>query len=532
MRDAIRAPLLMILLLSPAAAGQEPKGDPAALLEKAIQRLGSDDYKEREAATQDLERLPTSAIPLIEAALRRPGLELEVQVRLQRVIPALLKKQLRDEFLRKKDAYGVWSRKSGSEAYDRVGRKDPRWDAPAKEALDAVATLTVLWTNGKHRDPALERRGYGKAKEAFDAGCDDPLVGYARARLYDAAGAEDLREATRLHVEAAHAMRERGTAYHPLRQAFVYARAAEFLSRRRKDWTEADREEIGEWLELAAARYAEGAKDPEVPDRPLLELGIAMTDTWAPLNKDRKPGFDRLEAVLKESRPDGVLPLLLKGEVYTSYAWDARGNGWSNTVSKDGWKLMAERLNEAEASLLKASEKDPKEPLAPTYLITVELGQGKGREVMESWYRRAMEADPDNLEAVHRKMYYLAPQWYGSAEEQLAFARDLAQGANWDARLPFQLIDLHVKLARTSNKGAAYYKDAQVWGDIKSVYEPYLSKRPESSHDRTWYAKLACWSEHYDVARAQFEKLGDKVDVSVFSSPEEMERLKAAVRPR
>jgi hypothetical protein len=151
---------------------------------------------------------------------------------------------------------------------------------------------------------------------------------------------------------------------------------------------------------------------------------------------------------------------------------------------------------------------------------------------METWYRRAIEADPDNLDAVKRKLYYLSPQWYGSAEEQLAFGRDLVQGGNWEARLPFQLIDVHAKLARASNNAGKYYKDPLVWADIKSVYEPYLARKPDAAHDRSWYAKLACWSDQLEVARAQFDTLGDKVDVSVFASREEMERLKAAARPR
>ena len=110
----------------------------------------------------------------------------------------------------------------------------------------------------------------------------------------------------------------------------------------------------------------------------------------------------------------------------------------------------------------------------------------------------------------------------------LAFGRELLAGANWEARLPFHLVDAHHALATYEDDKKAYYKkDEVVWKDIKSVYEGCLKERPELASDRTWYAKLACWCGHYKEAKEQFDLLGDKVVLSVFADRAEFEQLKA-----
>lgn len=200
---------------------------------------------------------------------------------------------------------------------------------------------------------------------------------------------------------------------------------------------------------------------------------------------------------------------------------------YANTVKEEGWKLMAERLAEAEAALTQAWEKRPEDSQAPTQMLAVELGQGKGRAVMETWFKRAMEADPGNFEACKKKMYYLEPKWHGSPAEMLAFGRELLAAGNWEARLPFQLVDAHHALSVYEKDRMAYYRNDEVWKDVQAVYSGYLKDHSSASFDRTWYAKLACRCGKYDEAHRQFETLGEKAVVNAFASREELQQMKA-----
>jgi hypothetical protein len=195
-------------------------------------------------------------------------------------------------------------------------------------------------------------------------------------------------------------------------------------------------------------------------------------------------------------------------------------------VTEDGWKLYRERLAVAEEALTEAWKIDPKDPRAATRMITVELGQGKGRAVMERWFKRAMDADPDNREACKAKLYYLEPKWYGSQKAMLQFGQDCLAGKNWYGGIPFTLIDTHDALVAYAQDREAYLKSPLVWGDFQSVYEPYLRARPDDNVTGSIYTFLACKTGNWSVAKRQFDTLGDKIVPKVFGGPDVMENYR------
>ena len=74
-----------------------------------------------------------------------------------------------------------------------------------------------------------------------------------------------------------------------------------------------------------------------------------------------------------EARPKSVHARWLLGAVLISYAWQARGGGYANTVSDKGWKLFHERVRQARAALESALELDPKHGPSWSSLIVVAM---------------------------------------------------------------------------------------------------------------------------------------------------------------
>jgi hypothetical protein len=138
-----------------------------------------------------------------------------------------------------------------------------------------------------------------------------------------------------------------------------------------------------------------------------------------------------------------------------------------------------------------------------------------------------MEADPNHSGAVRQKMYYLTPKWHGSAEAMLAFGRELLAGGNWEAGLPFELVQAHKHLATLEETPSDYYKRDYVWQDCKAVYDGALKYDPESTWFRTEYARAAVWCGRWTEAKALFDKLGDKVEVGAFADRAEMKQYRA-----
>lgn len=513
--------VLALTILASAAPGQDPSADTKAKFGQLLKRLLADEYQERESASEELSRLPAEAIVLVQAELKKDW-DPEVRTRLERAELQLKSKGKRLAAIRRKEALHSWNAKTAIEAYEKVGRRDVKWDANVRAALPQ---LVRIWDGDS--SPPESRAVYDLLTKAVAAGCDDPLIVYSRARMYEFNVEEDGPKIVALHVEAARAMKERGPGYHPLRQTFAYTRAAQFLAGSAETLGDEVRSQVEGWWDLALERLEKAAADPDSPVSLLSEVSQLLIKTKMKLTGDRKTGLDRVFEVLSKARPESAFPLVLKGEAYTDYAWDARGDGWANTVTPEGWKKMGERLAVAEAALTEAWKRDPEDPEAPTLMINVELGQGKGRPVMETWYRRAMAADPDNRLACRYKMYYLEPKWHGSREAMIAFGRELLAGGNFEARLPFQLVDAHWTLAGYGKTLEDYFRNPDVWKDIQSVYEPFLKKYPDAAWERSFYARCASYSGRWVEAKAQFDRLGDRVTLGAFEDQAELDRLRA-----
>src|SRR5687767_11029164 len=216
-------PLALLLL---AAQGVETR------FEVAQERLDADEYKTRQAAAQEIAALPAEALALVEAALKRPGLSVEARARLEEARPALRARGRRDLQAKKNAANAAWVRRTVAEAYETAGRRDPKWDAPARETL---RVMSLIWADLPAGVPNGPRHAFDLAGKAVAAGCDDPMIVYVHARMYDVAVRKSMDEAVKLHVAAGVAMKERGAGYHAARRAFTFFRAGEFLARSKKE---------------------------------------------------------------------------------------------------------------------------------------------------------------------------------------------------------------------------------------------------------------------------------------------------------
>jgi hypothetical protein len=221
------------------------------------------------------------------------------------------------------------------------------------------------------------------------------------------------------------------------------------------------------------------------------------------------------------------VPQTFKGYFYVKYAWDARGGGWANTVTDDGWRKMAERLTQARGALEEAWKLDPNSDAAATEMLTVELGQGNDRASMEKWFSRAMQANPDNYQACRSKMYYLEPKWHGSPEEMITFGRECLAARNWATNSPFLILDAHDTLATNYLKDKdTYFRQPEVWTDICAVYQPMLRAEPKTAWTRSRLAYYASLAGKWDEADRQFKLLGNRAVARQFGGEEAMQEFR------
>jgi hypothetical protein len=398
-----------------------------------------------------------------------------------------------------------WLKQTCRDAYDRCGRKDPRWDAAAHEALAAFEAFhSRVPAGGEEQRPA----GLA-ARRAIDAGCDDPLIQYVALLLSSGIGELPAAERGRLARGAVAGM-ERST-YPAIRRIQVLHARASGLAVGRPVAPDRARE-ARRLLDACCTLLSEAVRDLPPPARDETgDLCEDLIETYHALDNDRQVGYRKVVDALARGGAPEAFRLWVEGTFDTTYAWDARGDGWADTVTEEGWRGFHDRLGQARAALERSWDLDPTNARVAAQMITVCMGQGRDRGEMERWFTRAMKADPDCFAACENKIRYLLPKWGGSAEEVLAFGRECAGTGNYYARLPFLLPGAHTQLGGDQGDAGKYLRtDREAWPDVLAVYEPYLKQHPESRYERTYFARFAYWCGRYTEARRQFDLLGDE----------------------
>ena len=409
--------------------------------------------------------------------------------------------------------------------YDRVGRRDPKWDKPARVILHAASRIWAWEFSPDGDEYDVIRANF---EGALNAGCDDPLVLYGIARRHEFFG-RTFDDTLALHVRAAAAMGE--SQYHPLLKCTALLRGASYKARSKQD-PQGSRAQATGMLDAALAQLPAILADPDVSRLALWELFDVVGEASKVVTGDRETYAARAFGVLDRTSKDRSMVLAVMADFHTSHAWDGRGLGFADRVTPDESKLMEERLAVAQVAAEEAWRLDNANSFAARAMMKIELGQGEGTPRMETWFRRAMAADPDCYDACARKLHYLEPKWYGSAEEMAAFGRECLATKRFDAGLPLILIEAHLKAARYTKDDYLrepqhdYFKDPRVWDDVKAVYEPYLKRYPDSLYHRTRYMQLAAWAGQWATARSQVDAMGKRFSYTLLRTREKYAALR------
>jgi len=230
-----------------------------------------------------------------------------------------------------------------------------------------------------------------------------------------------------------------------------------------------------------------------------------------PILKQTSTGFDK--AFQAEDR-DNPQADVLDGEFYVDDAWNARGSGYANTVTTQGWQNFRDRLASANRILNDVYARYPQEPGAAYSMMDVVLGQEETRDQMELWFQRGLQVEGNHFRLCMAKRWYLLPRWYGSDAEVFAFGLECAKSTNWADKIPMLLIEC---ISDRADREPGVYADPEIWTPVEKVYRDYLSHYPDSTHYRSLFTLAAAQGGHWDVVKEQLKILGDDWDPKVFT---------------
>jgi hypothetical protein len=430
-------------------------------------------------------------------------------------------------------AWGIeWYRRAMVDGYQTVGDRNPKWDELAIRSIDAMCRV---WSDAPGQTGDEDQIvNVALSQAVLKDGCTDALVLYIRARNSLFFGA-DPQTSEREHAAGAEAMPRSG--YHPLLKCAALLRAAQARAKALADEAAARKDErISGYIAAAQEFVPQIASEPDVPVEALSMLMDYCDAVSLALHHDRSVLSAPVYAQIEKLASDRSTVLAIKGEFNVKYAWDARGDGWASQVTAEGWKLYEQRLTRARQALTKAWEVDQTNWRAATLMIGVETGSGGKREAMELWYRRAMQANPNNLKACRNKLQFLLPRWHGDYPAMVKFGRELLAEGNFRGGPPQILLETHLQIAsemlgeqqlkQDGGNGAAakpprpdaqYLGSPDVWKDMQAVFEGFIREYPDSIYYRSLYAVYASRTGHPDIMAKQLAAMGGEYSWKVMS---------------
>ena len=234
----------------------------------------------------------------------------------------------------------------------------------------------------------------------------------------------------------------------------------------------------------------------------------------------------RLEEWAKRN-PQSTTARLALAAFPVKYAWMARGGGYSQTVSPEGWKLFSQRMEEGRKSLLAVNGKARQDAGWYEMMLDVGLAQGWPHEKYDALFSEAVEKYPYYTPFYFSRMNFYDERWYGSAEESKrvmdeAVARTRERwGEILYARLNWLMADdMMFATGRTD------------WPRMKSGFEQLVKEYPDPWNVHN-FAKFACYASDLTTLRTLLPKISDGPIVPAWdNSPERYQRCTAIAASR
>lgn len=389
-----------------------------------------------------------------------------------------------------------------------AGAKAP-WAEPARQAIKAYCAANARTAAARE---GVYYQEFLKAIRAVDKSCDDPLVAYFRHRHTTAVTNDDAKR-----------LRDDGAALDALRAAKAYPMLVVHASHnyrnavrglRRSPMPTVTNADVKAADERYAADFAAALAAAKVADwTELFDLCMLEVELLMASDRSRLDAWEQVDARLKRQKAPGWLRDTFAGKVLVQAGWEARGSGPGAAVDGDSFATFRDRLKTAATHLEAAWKAEPSLDTPATTMLYIAKGLGFPRKEMETWFRRALEANPDNFAACEAKKDWLLPHWYGSKDhaDVLGFCLQCAKTDNFYGKLPYigEVVILRsMPLGDSKNMNELTRSDFYFLF-VKMVADRHIARYPEDRWARSRYAYLACLWEKWGIAHEQFEVLGD-----------------------
>jgi hypothetical protein len=213
------------------------------------------------------------------------------------------------------------------------------------------------------------------------------------------------------------------------------------------------------------------------------------------------------------SSPASPTPHIALAQTYLRFAWKARGHGYSNTVTPEGWVLFQDRVNSARSTLEQSAMLAENSPHWYLQMQGVALDQQWDHAAFDALAERALAHEPGYHYFAVAESNYLLPKWYGKPGDTERYAAQVADriGGDEGDAVYFQIAAAINCCKRTQAPDLLWPRVQRGFAAIESLYK-------STNHERNVMAYLAVRSGDSATAQQLFARIGNDWSESVWKT--------------
>lgn len=267
----------------------------------------------------------------------------------------------------------------------------------------------------------------------------------------------------------------------------------------------AELDAIFERVMSGEARFADGASY-------LTQYEMALAG-----NFDHWKTWDNLASIKKwqTTRPGSSAAIFAEAIYWQRAAWHARGGGYAQTVTPEGWAMFKERLDKSHACMEKLRPIAKRFPAWYAFKISLAIDQDQ-REEMRAVFEEGAAVHPAFYPIYMEMSRSYEPKWGGDAASFEQFARETVKLAKG-----FEGRGLYARMfwsADTAHSLPLMGPDSQVpsWTALNAGFADLMQRYPDNHNILNRYASYACRANDGALYRKLRTRLGDYLDEAHF----------------
>lgn len=244
--------------------------------------------------------------------------------------------------------------------------------------------------------------------------------------------------------------------------------------------------------------------------RPRLSAVLGILSSAFDMEPEKEKRLKRIMD-LKAMYPNSPLGVLAEANYWSSYAWHARGHGYSSSVTPEGWRLFNERMEKAEQILTENKAAGDVLPNWYELMLEVKGALGRSDEDKSKIFYEGAKKFKTYLPLYFQMANYIHPLWGGSwkaVDDMVTWSVNNTKDTEGQT--------LYARIYWSVGQSVVYRNNLFAvslakWPRMRAGFEDLMVRHPKSKWNLNNFAMFACHAGDKKTFLSLRKKMADNI---------------------